>query len=92
MGFTAFDCLVHITPDAGGELQLTDALALMIKQGQKLRPCRFKGVRYDTGSPLGFLGANIGMAYASEDMWAQALAILESFAARGGLSGDACQL
>jgi len=57
-----FGCLTQITPGAGGELQLTDALALMIKQGHKLRPCRFLGVRYDTGSPLGFLEANIGMA------------------------------
>ena len=78
-----FDCLAQITPGAGGELQLTDALALMLKQGHKLRPCRLTGVRYDTGSPLGFLEANIGMALAREDMRAQVLAMLEGFIAGG---------
>lgn len=63
-----FTCLEQITTGAGGELQLTDALALMIKQGHKIRPCKFSGVRYDTGSPLGFLEANVGMALAREDM------------------------
>ena len=51
----------------------------MLKQGHKLRPCRFKGVRYDTGSPLGFLEANIGMALAREDMREQVLAMLARF-------------
>ena len=78
-----FDCLAQITPGAGGELQLTDALALMLKQGHRLRPCRFKGVRYDTGSPLGFLEANIGMALAREDMRAQILVMLQSLTVHG---------
>ncbi len=59
-----FDCLQEITPGAGGELQLTDAIALMIKKGLPVRACTLQGKRYDTGSPLGFIEANVGMALA----------------------------
>jgi len=78
-----FGCLEQITPGAGGELQLTDALALMLKQGHKIRPCKFTGVRYDTGSPLGLLEANIGMALAREDMRAEVQALLKKALGEG---------
>ena len=72
-----FACLEDITPGAGGELQLTDAIALMIERGMPVRVCQFSGVRYDTGSPLGFLEANVGLALARQEMRPQVLAMLQ---------------
>lgn len=71
-----FDCLDQITPGAGGELQLTDGIALMIKQGFPVRACSLQGKRYDTGSPLGFIEANVGMALARPGLGKQVRAML----------------
>lgn len=53
-----FDILEHTAPGAGGEIQLTDAMA------QLARTCgmtavEFSGTRYDMGNKLGILQANI---------------------------------
>ncbi len=72
-----FECLEQIEPGVGGELQLTDAIALMIKRGYPVRICKFGGVRYDIGSPLGFLEANIGLALERDDMREQVMEMLD---------------
>jgi UTP--glucose-1-phosphate uridylyltransferase len=46
---------------AGGEIQLTDAMAKLIGK-QPLHAFRFDGERYDCGSAAGFVIANIAMA------------------------------
>lgn len=46
---------------AGGEIQLTDAMAKMIGK-QPFHALRFKGERYDCGSKAGWLTANLAMA------------------------------
>ena len=46
---------------AGGEIQLTDALAKLIGK-QPFHGLRFEGTRYDCGSRLGFIQANIACA------------------------------
>lgn len=76
-----FDCLDEITPGAGGELQLTDAIALMIKKGLPVRACMLQGKRYDTGSPLGFIGANVGMALARPGLSKQVRELLQQLLA-----------
>jgi UTP--glucose-1-phosphate uridylyltransferase len=43
----------------GKEIQLTDALALMLRDGNRVIACTLKGTRYDIGTPLGWLHANI---------------------------------
>lgn len=73
-----FRHLEQLTPGAGGELQLTDALASMIKAGLPVRACEFVGRRFDTGNPLGLLEANIGMALSRPDMRDRVLEILAS--------------
>lgn len=56
-----FDYLDAHETGAGGEIQLTDAMAKTI--GMKpFHGLRFEGVRYDCGSKLGFLHANLAMA------------------------------
>ena len=74
-----FAHLERISPGAGGELQLTDALASMIRAGLPVRACEFVGTRFDTGTPLGLLEANIGMAVSRPELKAQVTALLTKF-------------
>ncbi|QIV96193.1 UDP-glucose pyrophosphorylase [Allofrancisella inopinata] len=57
-----FRCLEITSEGAGGEIQLTDAIAKLIDQEEKLLAYEFKGTRYDCGSKLGFLIANYEIA------------------------------
>ena len=52
---------------AGGEIQLTDAMAKLIGQ-QPFHAFRFEGERYDCGSAAGFVIANIAMAMERGDV------------------------
>ena len=52
---------------AGGEIQLTDAMARMIGD-QPFHGVTFQGVRYDCGDKAGFLQANLATALAREDI------------------------
>lgn len=56
-----FSYLEAVKPGVGGEIQLTDALA-MLAQEVGLLGYRFEGTRYDAGDRLGFLKANVGFA------------------------------
>ena len=62
--FNVFD---RVTPGAVGEIQLTDALRLLLEQ-QKIYAYQFEGKRYDTGEPLGFLEASVGYALNHPDI------------------------
>lgn len=53
-----FDIIDNLTPGAGGEYQLTDAMAKMAREGG-VYALEFIGDRYDLGSKVGFLKANI---------------------------------
>jgi UTP--glucose-1-phosphate uridylyltransferase len=50
--------LERITPGAGGEIQLTDAIASLLKE-ERVLAYRFRGTRYDCGSKLGYLQATV---------------------------------
>jgi UTP--glucose-1-phosphate uridylyltransferase len=52
---------------AGGEIQLTDAMAKLIGE-QPFHAYRFEGERYDCGSAAGFVIANIAMALERRDV------------------------
>jgi UTP--glucose-1-phosphate uridylyltransferase len=52
---------------AGGEIQLTDAMARMIKD-QPFHGLTFDGQRYDCGDKAGYVQANIALALAREDI------------------------
>ncbi|RUA09355.1 MAG: UTP--glucose-1-phosphate uridylyltransferase [Fusobacteria bacterium] len=51
----------------GGEIQLTDAILAMIKEGGKVGAFKFKGQRYDIGSKIGLLKANIEFGLRNEE-------------------------
>jgi UTP--glucose-1-phosphate uridylyltransferase len=55
-----FEHLRTIKPGAGGELQLTDAIAALLKE-EAVLACLFDGVRYDCGSKLGYRQATIAL-------------------------------
>ena len=64
----AFAVLAAMPPSNSGEIQLTDALALMLRQGRKLYACQFEGQRFDTGRPLGLLKASLTEALRRPDL------------------------
>ena len=53
-----FDIIDALEPGAGGEIQLTDAMAKMART-DGVYALEFEGERYDMGSKVGFLKANI---------------------------------
>ncbi|MBE9373929.1 UTP--glucose-1-phosphate uridylyltransferase [Saccharopolyspora sp. HNM0983] len=57
-----FDALRRIDPGAGGELQLTDAVALLISEDHPVHVVVHSGVRHDLGNPGGFLKAAVDFA------------------------------
>jgi UTP--glucose-1-phosphate uridylyltransferase len=61
---------------AGGEIQLTDAMARMIGT-QPFHAVTFDGKRYDCGSKTGFVEATLALALEREDMGAEVRAIAE---------------
>lgn len=63
-----FDHLGRIGAGSGGEIQLTDALELLIEEGQAFHGFRFAGRRYDCGDKLGFLEATIALGLAHPEL------------------------
>jgi UTP--glucose-1-phosphate uridylyltransferase len=68
--------LEHQGKGAGGEIQLTDAMAQMIGR-QPFHAVTFHGDRYDCGDKIGFLEACVSVALAREDMASDARAVIE---------------
>lgn len=60
--------LATLESGAGGEIQLTDAIAKEIDQGRRVSGLRFDGKRFDCGSKAGFLQATIELALARDDL------------------------
>ena len=61
---------------AGGEIQLTDAMARMIGD-QPFHGVTFDGTRYDCGDKAGFIQANIAVALTREDIGPAVRAFME---------------
>ncbi len=53
-----FHHLENVTPGSGGEIQLTDGIASMLREEQVLA-YRYAGMRFDCGSKLGYLQATV---------------------------------
>jgi UTP--glucose-1-phosphate uridylyltransferase len=71
-----FDHLGRHEAGAGGEIQLTDAMARMIGR-TPFHALRYSGRRYDCGSRIGFLEANVAVALHRADTTAETRALLE---------------
>ncbi len=62
-----FDALRETSPDAEGEIQLTDAINLLAQQ-QTVYAYLFEGVRYDIGKKLDYLRATVELAIDRQDL------------------------
>jgi UTP--glucose-1-phosphate uridylyltransferase len=62
-----FGILEQVKPGVGGEIQLTDALAVLARE-EGLLGYRFEGERYDAGDRFGYLKANIAFALKRPDL------------------------
>lgn len=62
-----FDLLENTSRGAGGEIQLTDAIAALLEEEQVLA-YEFEGTRYDCGSKLGYLKATVAYALQHEEL------------------------
>src|SRR5512138_416128 len=65
-----FEILDRIPPGVGGEIQLTDALAVLARD-DGLLGYRFEGDRYDAGDRLGYLKANFAFAMKRPELASQ---------------------
>jgi UTP--glucose-1-phosphate uridylyltransferase len=76
-----FDALRQTAPDAGGEVQLTDAINLLAQQ-QTVYAYVFEGVRYDIGKKLDYLRATVEIAIDREDLGPEFRSILADLVQR----------
>jgi UTP--glucose-1-phosphate uridylyltransferase len=82
-----FDAIRRIKPGAGGEIQLTDAMALLPAEGIPVHGIVYRGVRYDTGLPLGYLQAVVQIAARRSDLGPAFVSWLADYV-KNHLSGD----
>jgi UTP--glucose-1-phosphate uridylyltransferase len=84
--FTAeiFDALAEITPGAGGELQLTDAIGVLLKT-QAVYGRVFEHGFVDAGQPVELLRANVELALERPDLAPEFGAFLVDLVRRRGL-------
>ena len=73
-----FDYLEKTEPGKGGEIQLTDAIVAMMKDGEKVLAYNFEGKRYDIGNKFGLLKANIEFGLRNEETREELLEYLKS--------------
>lgn len=81
-----FDALEGLEPGAGGELQLTDAIAALIETDGVLGRT-FEEGRYDVGNKVDFLRANLELALDRPELSTEVAAMLVDTARRRGLIG-----
>lgn len=62
-----FDALRRVERGAGGEIQLTDAVALLIAEGHPVHVVVHRGTRHDLGNPGGYLKAAVDFALDRDD-------------------------
>jgi UTP--glucose-1-phosphate uridylyltransferase len=63
-----FDAIRRTKPGSGGEIQLTDAMAMLLAEGTPVHGIIYRGTRYDTGVPLGYLQAVVQLACDRDDI------------------------
>ncbi|WP_162630602.1 UTP--glucose-1-phosphate uridylyltransferase [Paracoccus endophyticus] len=74
---TVMENLNKLKQGAGGEIQLTDAIADEIDAGRAVYGLRFRGQRFDCGSKAGFLQATVAFGLAREELRAEFLDYLQ---------------
>ena len=77
-----FDAVRATTPGAGGEIQLTDAMKILARDGVPVHGVIFGGRRYDTGDRLDYLRAVVQLAVRHPDLGAEFASWLTEFVGR----------
>lgn len=72
-----FQILADLPPGRGGEIQLTDGLAQLVRE-RKIFGCEFVGDRYDIGDKFGFVRATVAYALKRADLRDKVLEYLKS--------------
>ena len=80
-----FECIAKVTPGAGGELQLTDAMAMLLGS-QAIYGLPFADGRFDTGNKLGWLRATVELALEHPEVGPGFRAALTEICQREGLA------
>jgi UTP--glucose-1-phosphate uridylyltransferase len=63
-----FDAIERTEKGSGGEIQITDAMRLMLKEGKPFYAVKLEGKRHDAGDKLGFLIATVEFALKRKDL------------------------
>jgi UTP--glucose-1-phosphate uridylyltransferase len=80
-----FELLKNIAPGAGGEIQLTDAIAELLAE-REVNAYRFQGTRFDCGTHIGLIEATIRYALDHEQLSAAARQLMRSALHEMGVS------
>ncbi|MCU1485428.1 MAG: UDP-glucose pyrophosphorylase [Actinomycetia bacterium] len=81
---TIFECLERVQPGKGGEIQLTDGIALLLEQ-EPVFGAVFDSGRFDVGRPIDHLKATVELAFDREDLAPEFRAFLAEFVKSRGL-------
>jgi UTP--glucose-1-phosphate uridylyltransferase len=73
-----FEAIEKIEPGAGGELQVADAVEILLKQGKPFYAAKVAGTRHDAGDKLGFLIATVEFARKRPDLAPEFVEYLKS--------------
>lgn len=79
-----FDIIDETPPGAGGEIQLTDAMRTLARS-RGMTALDFEGKRFDLGSKLGFLSANVVRAFDDPELGAEFREFLAGFVKEHGI-------
>ena len=73
-----FHYLANLSAGAGGEIQLTDAIAALLQE-ERVLAYEFQGTRYDCGNKLGYLRATVAYALKHKEVGAEFSAFMKDF-------------
>ena len=81
---TIFEMLTHVEPGVGGEIQLTDAIGLLLKE-EPVMGLIFEEGRYDIGKKVDYLRATVELALGRPDLGPEFREVLAEIVRRHGL-------
>lgn len=73
-----FNAIEKTEKGAGGEIQITDAMRMMLEEGKPFYAVKIQGRRHDAGDKLGFLIATVEFALKRDDLGKEFLEYLKS--------------
>mgnify|MGYP003588255558 CR=1 FL=1 len=81
-----FDCIARVSRGKNNEIQLTDAMRLMVKSSA-MYGVRFKGARYDIGNKMDFIKTNVVFGLKRKDLKQELAAFIRELAGTLGGAG-----